>query len=129
MTPFAISVIALDNHLAEIDPDPDPDALILGNGGVPFRQPALQRHGAFNGVHDAAKFRQHSVAHQLEDMAVVPGNFGFEQFLAPSTKALKRACLVALHQGGVAYHIGSEDRRRAFAPCEETLAGRTKCFA
>ena len=106
---LAIAVLALDDHLAEIDPDPDLDPLILGNGGVAFRQPALQRHGAFHGVHDAAEFGQQPVAHQLEDVAVVAGNLGLEQFLASGTKALERAGLVALHQGGIAHDIGSEN--------------------
>ena len=55
---------------------------VLGNGGVAFGQPALQRDGAFDRVDDAGEFGQHAVAHQLEDVAVVAGNFGLEQFLA-----------------------------------------------
>ena len=45
-------------------------------------------------------------------MAVMASNFGFEQFLASSTKALERACLIAFHQGGVAHDIGSENGRK-----------------
>ena len=83
--------------------------LILGNGGVAFSQAALQRHGAFDRVHDAAEFGQQPIAHQLEDVAVVAGNLGLEQFLASSAKALERAGLVAFHQGGIADDIGSEN--------------------
>nr|WP_287291789.1 hypothetical protein [Mesorhizobium sp.] len=94
---LAIPVLALDDHLAKIDPDPDPDPLVLGNGGVPFRQPALQRDGAFHGVHHAAKLGEHPVAHKLENLAVMAGNLGLKQILASGTKALESARLIALH--------------------------------
>ncbi len=76
--PFAIAVVALDDHLAEIDADPHLEALILGNGRVALCEAFLQRHGAFDSVHDAGELCQQTVAHELEDMAMVAGNFGFE---------------------------------------------------
>ena len=82
------------------------DPLVFGNRGVALGQAALQRHGTFDRVHDAAEFGQHSIAHQLEDVAVVAGNLGLEQFLASGAKALERTGLVALHQGGIAHNIG-----------------------
>ncbi|MDP9813706.1 hypothetical protein J2W42_006581 [Rhizobium tibeticum] len=106
---LAIPVLALNDHLAEIDPDPDPDPLVLGNGGIPFGQPARQRDGAFHGVHHAAKFGEHPVAHKLENLAVMASNLRLKQFLASRTKALECASLVALHQRGIAHDISSED--------------------
>ena len=52
----AIAILALDDHLAEIDADPHLSSLCLGKRGVALGQTALQRHGTFNGVHYAAKF-------------------------------------------------------------------------
>ncbi len=69
--PFAKAVVALDDHFAENDADPHLEALILGNGRVALCDAFLQRHGAFDGVHDARELSQQTVAHQLEDMAIV----------------------------------------------------------
>ena len=77
----------------------------FGKRGVALGQAALQRHCTFDGIDDAAEFGQHPIAHQLEDMAVVASNFGFEQFLTSGTKALERTGLVALHQSRIAHYI------------------------
>ena len=58
--------------------------------------------GAFDGVYDTGELSQQTVAHELKDMAMVAGNFGFEQLFATGLKTLERALFVLLHQGGVA---------------------------
>ena len=103
--PFAIAVVAVDDHLAEVDTDPHQHLFGFGNRGVALGQAALQRHCTFDGIDDAAEFGQQPIAHQLEDTAVVTSNFGFEQFLASRTKALERTTLVALHQSRIAYDV------------------------
>ena len=106
---LAIAVVALDDHLAEIDADAHLNALIFRNVGVALGQSALQAHRAFDRIDDRAEFGQHAVAHQLEDAPVMARDLRLEQFLAPRRQPLMGALLVALHERRVADHIGGEN--------------------
>jgi hypothetical protein len=106
---LAVTVVALDDDLAEVEPDPHLEALIVRHCSVAFRQAALQADRALDGIDDAAELGKQPIAHQLENAAVVPRNLRLEQFLSARHQPPMRARLVTLHQGGVADHIGSED--------------------
>jgi hypothetical protein len=62
-----VPVCPLDNHLTQIDPDAQIDAVILGEAGVPLRHPALDLDGAFDRIDHAPKLGEKAVAHELED--------------------------------------------------------------
>ena len=63
------------------------------------------------------------VAHQLEDAAVVPGDFRLEQFLAPGTQPLECARLVALHERRVADDVGGKNGGKLAVHCWPGPAG------
>ena len=100
---------SLADHVAEVDPDPEADALVLGRGRPPARRRRLDREGALDGVDDAAELAERAVASQLDDPAAVLGQERLDQLLAESLEAPERAGLVALHQPRVADHVRDED--------------------
>jgi hypothetical protein len=66
-------VLVLDDHVAEIDPDPEPDPAVLGHTGFAIDHRALHLGGTADGVHDAGEFYQHPVAGRLDDAAGMLG--------------------------------------------------------
>src|SRR5262249_15935070 len=110
---FPIAVFALDDHLAEIDPDTDIDATILLDRGVALGHAALQCNRAFDRIDHAAELSQKTIAHELEYAAVVVDDFRFEEVLSVGPERLERSGLVLLHQAAVADHIGGEDSGKA----------------
>ena len=107
--PVAIEVVALDHHVAQIDPDAQDDVPILGNIGVGNVHRRLQIHRAGNRVDGAGKLDQHAIAHQLDDAAMVPGNGWLENSRAPGLERSHSAGLVALHEAAVPHHIGGQN--------------------
>jgi hypothetical protein len=99
---FTMAIIALDDHVAEVDANAHVDTLAVGEAVVSLGHAALQDDGAFNGVDDAAELGQQSVAHQLEDAAVMLLDLRFEQLFAVSAQAFERGRFVLLDQAAVA---------------------------
>jgi hypothetical protein len=52
---LAVAVLALDDHVAEIDAEPHVDALPVGEATVALRHAALKRYGAFHRIDHAAE--------------------------------------------------------------------------
>ena len=65
---------------------------------------------AFDGIDHAAEFGQQAVAGQLEDAAVMSGDFGFEEVFPVRAQALERVRLIILHEAAVADDVDREDR-------------------
>ena len=107
---FAVAVLVLDDHVAEIDAHAHVDALPVGEAIVPLGHLPLEQHRAFDGIHDAAEFGQQAVARQLEDAAVMPGDFGFEEVFPVRAQAFERIRLIILHEAAVADDVDREDR-------------------
>ena len=63
----AQNVVALDQHIAEVDADAIDDALGLRNVGVALGHQLLDRDRAFDGGDDGGKLQQQPVAHRLDD--------------------------------------------------------------
>src|SRR4029077_6260657 len=94
---FAMPVSALHNHFAEIDSDPNLDALILGQSGIPLSHSALDVDGALNRVDDAPDPRTQAIAHELEDAGMVGRYLRLDEFDAVSFQPLEGFRLVLLH--------------------------------
>ena len=112
--PFAVHVdgpagFPLDDDIAEIDADTAFDALVCRYCRVTLGHAALNRHRTFDRIHHAREFGQEAVAHELEDMAVMLGDPGLEQFPAMGAQTRERASLVALHEPAVADNISSKN--------------------
>ena len=106
----AEDVVAIDDDVAEIDPDPEPDPAVLGHTGLAIDHRALQLGGAADRVDDAREFHQHPVAGRLDDAAGVLADLRIDQLAAMRLEAFVRAFLVRSHQPRIARHIGGEDR-------------------
>ena len=96
--PVAVDVLALDDHVAEVDADPEADALGLGHARLPLGHAALDRDRARDGVDDAGELAERAVAHELDDAAAVLGDERLDELPAVRLEARERAGLVALHQ-------------------------------
>ena len=71
--------------------------------------PPLDGDGALDGVDDAGELAQRTIADQLDQPAAVLAQQRLDQIPALGFQALERPTLVALHQTGVADHVGRED--------------------
>jgi hypothetical protein len=122
----AINVAAVGDHVAEIDPDPEPDPAVLGYPGLAVDHCPLQFHGTAHRVDDAREFRQHAIASILDDAAGMLADLRVEELAAMRLEALVRALLVRAHQPRIARHIGSEDRGKTAGRGHGS--GRPLCF-
>jgi hypothetical protein len=94
----AIEVVALDDHVAEIDADAQFDAVVRPDTRVPLGHRQLHFDRAAHRVDDAGKFHQQAVAGGLYDAAVVFGDLQIKEIAAQRLEAFVRAFLVRPHQ-------------------------------
>ena len=115
---LAENVVALDQHVAEVDADAVDDALGLGHVGVALGHQLLDGDRAFDGGDDGRKFQQQPVAHRLDD---APAELRHERprRLAMLAHRARRPRLVLAHQAGIADDVDGHDRGEA--------AGRGHC--
>src|SRR5262245_19932887 len=59
---ITVEVLAVDDHVAEIDADAELDAHVGRFGRIALGHSALHLDGAAHGIDDAGKFHQHPVA-------------------------------------------------------------------
>jgi hypothetical protein len=105
--------VLLNDHVAEVDADAEPDAPFLWHLRLALAHAALDLHGAADRVDHAGKFRKHSVAGVLYDPAAVLGDLRIDQFLEMSLEPLVRALLIGAHQARVPGQLSGEDRCEA----------------
>ena len=105
-----MNVVALDDHVAEIDADAEIDLLIVGQAGIARGHPALNFGSASHGIDDTGELDEQAVPHQLDDAALVLGDLGLDELGAMGTKAGERAFLVGAHEARVANDVRAEDR-------------------
>jgi hypothetical protein len=107
----AIEVVALDDHVAEIDADAQFDAVVRRDAGVPLGHRLLHLDRAAHCIDDARKFHQHAVAGGLDNAAAVLGDLRIDKLAAQRLEAFERPFLVRSHQPRIARHVGGDDRR------------------
>ena len=107
--PVAVDVLALDDHVADVDADPEPDALGRGQVQLAPGHALLDRHRAGHRLDDGSELAQGAVARQVDDPAAVLGDERLDELLAVCLEALERALLVLPHQPRVADHVGRQD--------------------
>jgi len=108
--PVAENVVALDDDVAKVDPDPEFDPPFLGGRGIAFAHVALDIDRAIDRADDASELDQHAVPGQLDDPALMAGDARVDHLGAMLAKRSQRADLVAPHQTAVTDHIGGHDR-------------------
>jgi hypothetical protein len=69
----------------------------------------LNVHRALDGVDDARKLDEQSVACGLNDPAAAFGDLGVDQLTAMHLGAKERAFLVRTHEAAIAHHVSGED--------------------
>jgi hypothetical protein len=106
----AEDVVGLDDDVAEIDPDPEPDPAVLRQTGLAIDHRALHLGGAPDGVDDALEFRQRPVTGRLDDAAGMLADLRVNELAAMRLEAFVRSFLVHAHQARIARHIGGQDR-------------------
>ncbi len=105
----AKDVVILDDDVAEIDPDAEPDPPLVGHIGLAVDHRPLHLGGTAHRVDDAREFRQQAVAGVLDDAAPMLADLRVDELAEMRLEALVRAFLVRAHQARVARHIGGED--------------------
>ena len=70
----------VDDYVAQIDPNTEPDALLLARLGLAVEHPALDLHGAAHRVDDAGELGQEAVTGVLHGTAPMLGDFGIDKF-------------------------------------------------
>ena len=91
---IAKDVVVLDDDVAEIDPDPEPDPAFLGDRGCAIGHRELPFGGTAHRVYDAREFRQYPVASGVDDAAGVLADLRVDDFASMRLQAFVRAFLV-----------------------------------
>ena len=126
----AQNILAVDQHVAEIDADAVKDASGLGNARVAFGHLLLHANRALHRRDDRRKFQQHAVAHRLDEPAAESAN-DRRRRLAMFPHRARRPRFVIAHQPRVADDVGGEDRGEAagLAHCSGIPALRRPSYA
>jgi len=106
----AEDVVAIGNHVAEIDPNAKAQAALLGEIQIAVGHRALNFARTAHRVDHAGEFRQHPIAGGLDDPAVMLADLRIDHFAQMRLEAFVSAFLIGAHQARIAHHIGREDR-------------------
>jgi hypothetical protein len=106
----AVDVIAVDDHVAEIEADPEGDPPFFGLSSVASDYPTLGLHSATDCIHDTRKFCQHAIAGGFKNAPVMLLNFRVNEFAAMRLETVERALLVGTHQARISCYIGDKYR-------------------
>src|SRR4030095_3149179 len=105
----AMAVLALDDDVADVNAHANIDPAIVVDARVTFGHFALEEDRARDSIAHAPESGREAVAHQLEDAAVMTGDFRPEKLPAVSAQPFERGRLVLFHESAVADHIGGKD--------------------
>jgi hypothetical protein len=108
----AQDIVTLDDDIANIDPDPQPDWIGVGATGVLLHKLFLDFDGAGDGVHGAGEFHQRAVAHELDDTAGMRGDRRIDQLAPQIIQPGQSARLVHAHEARITDHVGGQDCRK-----------------
>ena len=104
----SVEALALDDDIAQIDPDSEPHLAGGRQVGVPGLEGALDLDGALDSVHDAGELRQHVVAGGVHDAPAMAGHRGGDHRAGLGDGADGRHLVVA-HEPAIPLHIGAHD--------------------
>src|SRR5215471_1999866 len=93
----AEDIMFLSDHVAEIDPDTEPDPALLRHLGLAQSHSPLHLHSTTDGIHHTRKFRQEAVAGVLHDAASMLLDLRIDQFAEMRLEPLVRPLLLRTH--------------------------------
>jgi len=112
----AEDVVPLDQHVAQIDPDPEQHPTVMRDAFVALGHRCLHGDRAFYGIDNRGELDEHAIARGLDDTAAMLRH----QRVAHNTVLAQRArspSLVEPHEPAVAGHVGGKDScQPAFDP-------------
>src|SRR5215813_1652408 len=103
----AIQPLALDDDIAQIDPDAKPHLPRGRQRGVARPERTLNLDGGLDGVHDAGEVGQDVVTRGVDDPSALTGDRGADD-LAILRECADRCQLVLAHETAIAGHVGAE---------------------
>src|ERR1700722_8375197 len=104
--------IALFDHVAEMNADPELNAALGRQAGVALQESMLQLDRAAYGVDHAAKFDDEAVARALDHTSSMDGDRRLDQVAPQRAQARQDSILVGARQSRVADDIRHENRRQ-----------------
>jgi len=108
----AEDVGALRDDVAEIYADAEFNALVRRYLRIAFEHAALNLDGTRDGVHDAAKFSENTVAGGVGDVAAMHRDRRVQELAPVGPQPGERTDLVGAHQPTVSSHIGRKNGRK-----------------
>jgi hypothetical protein len=97
------------DHVAEIDPDAEPDPTLFGHLGLTVNHPTLDLNGAAHGIHDTRKLGQQAVAGVLHNPAVVLCDLWLDYLMKVGLEPRVRTLLILAHEPRITGHVGGKD--------------------
>src|SRR6202012_4467971 len=108
----AKDVLALDDDIADIDPDPEPNRIVDWDIGIALAQLSLDFDSASDCIDGAGEFHQHAVAHELDDTSRMRADCWIDQRTTQGIQTRQRPSLIHAHKARVADHIGRHNCRK-----------------
>src|ERR1700722_7957048 len=108
--------VALLDDIAQMNANPELDALLGRHAGVALAHPGLDFDGAAHGVDHAAELDDRTVAGALDDASVVHGDDRVDQVAAQRPKPRQRAVFVRPCEPAIAGDVGHQNRRELPGP-------------
>jgi hypothetical protein len=101
--------VALLDHVAEMDADPELDAPFRRQARISLDHAVLDFDGATYGVDDASELKKDAISRPLYDAAVMQSDGGIKQIAAESPEPRKCPLLVGPSKRAVSGHVRGEN--------------------
>ncbi len=108
---MTLNVVAVDDHIAEVNPDAISDALFGRLRGFCGFDLLLSLQRESNGLDDARKLDEGAVTHQLNDPPAMQFDGGKDDVSPVVLQAPDRAFFIVFDEPAVPDNVGGNDRR------------------
>jgi hypothetical protein len=102
-------VMAIDDDVADIDPDAELEPFLGPLGRIALRHAALYLDRTAHRLHDARKLDKHAIAGGFDDATTMLADLWIDQGAPARLESGQGAFLVLPHQTRVTRHVGGED--------------------
>ena len=102
----AKDILAFDDDVADVDPDPELDRIGFGATGIVLPKLSLNLDRAGDSVHGAREFHQRAVAHEFDDTAGMGRNHRVDKLTPQGIQPGQSPGLVHTHEARISDHVG-----------------------